>query len=72
LQHTAQPAHAEGAQHQQQQQQQQQQQPVERRPERNCWQCGTPLTAKDLFFCPGCHSVQPASMDMQYFKVFDM
>ena len=61
-QHTAQPAHAEGA----------QQQPVEQRHERNCWQCGTPLTAKDLFFCPGCHSVLPASMDVQYFKVFGM
>ena len=65
-QHTAQPAHAEVT------QQQRQEQPAEQRQERTCWQCGTPLTAQVLFFCPACRSVLPASMDVQYFKVFEM
>lgn len=60
-QHNAQPAASEQQQHQQQQAY-----------ERTCWQCGTRLTAHDLFFCPACESVQPASADTQYFQVFDM
>lgn len=46
--------------------------PEGQRHERTCWQCGTPLATHDLFFCPECKSVQPASMDVQYFQVFDM
>ncbi|KAL4437292.1 hypothetical protein ABPG75_004431 [Micractinium tetrahymenae] len=61
-QHNAEPAAAE-------QQQQQQQQ---RAYERTCWQCGTPLSAHDQFFCPECESVQPASGDPQYYQVFDL
>lgn len=66
LQHNAQPAAAE----QQQQEQQPPQQQAAR--ERTCWQCGTRLVSSNLFFCPECESVLPASADPQYYQVFDL
>jgi predicted amidophosphoribosyltransferase len=46
--------------------------PLQQQQERTCWQCGTRLASHDIFFCPDCESVQPASPEADYFPVFGM